>query len=451
MGVIAVPQPERRTGSGHVPAEATALLRFMRLRRALAVMDALGPDESANPAARRLRATILVELSWYPDADEVLRQVPRAGADDEQLDRLRARVTLGVGDTAAAVAATTALVRRYPGSVLAWCTHAQALHADGAGEEARRAVRRAAQIGPADLDVVDAALVIEAFDVARPVLEANLRGGTEALARFQQALLRLQQDGDVAMSQAALDAGRRLDPDHPYGWLVDATLLVVRGDREAAIRAVDRARAELDGPTLRVLRAMLYEAEGRFDEALEDVEQALRHQPGLPDALALRASLLAGRGDWAGVVRDTSRVLDRKPGDLEARTLRATAHLERGQTGLARRDAQAVLAAEPRNGEALLLRARASFAEGGYPQALREVNEAIAVQGQTPENLLWRIWVLVRLGGHHSEAVRDVRTILRIDPGNAAARQLLEAEKTARGEQWSGLANTIGRFFRGLS
>ena len=449
-GGSGVSQQNSRPSTTQVLAEANSLLESMRLRSALGLLDSIGPERERRAEILQLKAFILVQLGYFADAGAVLDQITGPGNNDEEYARLRVHVTLGLGDTVKAVSESTALLRRYPSSVPGWCVHADALAADGAGEAARGALLKAAEIGKTDLDVVNTALTIEDFDVARMVLDAHQRMSPDALGHFLQALIELTVNGDSGACQTELDAGRRLDADHPFGSFIAASLLVSRGDREAAIRAIDRALSELDGPALRTIRGLLYQDEGRFDEALHEADFALGHTPYSLEALTLRAGLLARRGAWSAVVRDASRVLDKNPDHTEARILRAMAHLEQQRTELARRDAAAILAVNPHDGDALFLQAKISFAEGAYPQALKEINEAIAVQGETVEKLLLRIWVQVKMGGQHAAAVRDIKAILRIDPGNAMGLKLLNAEKEARASQWGNLAKAIGRVFRGL-
>lgn len=120
---------------------------------------------------------------------------------------------------------------------------------------------------------------------------------------------------DLAGSLADAREAVRLSPESALAHNALAVALAVNNDSQGAMVAWDRA-LELDStnPNARASRAQEYLRQGRLTEAEQDIAEALRIAPRLPDAQFARARLRMMRSDFAGAIADIDRALALAPG-----------------------------------------------------------------------------------------------------------------------------------------
>ncbi len=136
-------------------------------------------------------------------------------------------------------------------------------------------------------------------------------------------------------------------------------------------QAINRIRPGI--PEVDLQLATCYEAEGRYDLAMQAVERSLERRPGFAAAIAKRAEILHGRGDVAeahAVIDEAVEAGQRDAGSLALRA-RLAAVLRRDDE--ARKDIEAVLAMDdvaPQTRSAVLFEAAAlEERAGNHPAA----------------------------------------------------------------------------------
>ncbi len=86
---------------------------------------------------------------------------------------------------------------------------------------------------------------------------------------------------------------------------------------DEAVKDLDEAvKLDPDDLGLVLMRARLYHAEGRNALAQQDVERVLQTRPDVLPAIELRSSILAAMGKFAEAVRDISELLKKEPDNI---------------------------------------------------------------------------------------------------------------------------------------
>ena len=229
---------------------------------------------------------------------------------------------------------------------------------------------------------------------------------------------------------AALDDGS-LKLNAPLASTYRGLALLAQKDRDGAIRAFNNAIGS--GGAAR--RAHLGLAEvlaqgGEFDDALAQVESALRAAPEDADAWLAKGRLLARRGDFkqAGVALDTARrhaagkLTAGDYGGLLASLVEA--RIANGDTKGAHATLGELANAAPDSPLVHLLTARVAMVEQDYSLAVTEAQKVVAAAPQLPLARLV-LGSALMAGGNYNQAEVQLAELVRLAPENPEARKLL--------------------------
>ncbi|HVI79363.1 MAG TPA: tetratricopeptide repeat protein [Candidatus Acidoferrum sp.] len=178
--------------------------------------------------------------------------------------------------------------------------------------------------------------------------------------------------------------------------VTDAQDQLQKGDVAGAKRSVD-AVLQLDPtfwPALYV-RAQIYSHEGKYDLALKDCNEALRHDRSVVEAALLRANINARLGKHAEALKEYNYLISLHPRNVTlARVMsdrawfRATcpnASFRNGQQAV--KDAKAACSIMTWKDESMIDTLAAAYAEtGDFNSAIQYVSQALAVKGISPNN-----------------------------------------------------------------
>jgi tetratricopeptide (TPR) repeat protein len=92
----------------------------------------------------------------------------------------------------------------------------------------------------------------------------------------------LASHGSMAAAREALSAALHADPGLAEGWAIMGQLAYESADLVSAIDALDRAIALHDAPEMRYNRAVVHQAAGHPDAAVEDLNAVLASADGMP-------------------------------------------------------------------------------------------------------------------------------------------------------------------------
>lgn len=202
--------------------------------------------------------------------------------DDRNLRFIDASVRSLTGDTEGAEATLRALVDEEPGLLPAWMSLIRIVASDSQRlEEASGLVDEALAVAPdsGDLNWAKAGILEKSGDVdgAIAIYEAMYKANSAnpVIANNLASLLSTH-TGDPASIQRAEVIARRLRGStvpayqDTYGWIAH-----LRGDHDEALVELEKAATALpDDPAVLYHLAMVYDAVGRADEALEQLQKA---------------------------------------------------------------------------------------------------------------------------------------------------------------------------------
>ncbi len=207
-------------------------------------------------------------------------------------------------------------------------------------------------------------------------------------ARYLLALCH-HRAGEWQMAKDLLTACLGARPDFFWPRLFLASAECALGDipaAEADFKTVlGKVGDDLLGRWLvRVSRGALRVQQKRWDDALVDLEEAIRLRPEAVEAYVTLAQAHAKRERYAAAVAVLSRALERHPDDPELYHNRAQMHMERGDSKAARADFEQAIAHERHVGSVPQLvsavlspAAPKSAREPGYWVALRLANDYV--------------------------------------------------------------------------
>jgi tetratricopeptide (TPR) repeat protein len=320
-----------------------------------------------------------------PDAEEHLASL-----------LLRARAELQLGRREAALALSAEAMQRFPESPEASWARAMLLVEEEKHEEAREVLDDA--LSRSDLSP-DAGRL---FEFQRAELDSRAGRHEEAIARLR----------------ALVDE----DPGDAHAWrgLLQAAAAAGRGaDAAAFLEAA--AERDPESPLLRGLKAELYVAEGRFDEAeVELLAIVAQHdQPGSRYALA---RFYAARGEPARAATVLEDALDLHPDAPRLAAYLAEQRIDAGDLAGARETWNRFRRIEPRDPHVEYLRARLLLAEGEAGEAA-EILRAVVSETDAGYTQFWLGRALEESGDGRGAARRYGLALIRdrADPAAPAA------------------------------
>lgn len=170
----------------------------------------------------------------------------------------RGDVRAGLGDDEGALADFSYALELSPGFVDAYLYQASLLFELGRVDEAQRAV--------------DGGLALEPDNASLLAISGQLAAAAG--------------ESDAALQ--TFDRVLSLDPTSEAAWAGRATIAFERGDLTGAIADLGEALAQADSAPLRYNRAAALIADGRWDEALADLNRAIELDPTDPEAISER-------------------------------------------------------------------------------------------------------------------------------------------------------------------
>jgi len=156
------------------------------------------------------------------------------------------------------------------------------------------------------------------------------------LPRLEAARLRLKHGRDLDHAELDLEAARALAPENPRAHLLWAMLCQEQGRVEEAIRSLEEAVAlKRDFLEARGRLASLYVQQGRLPEAERQYKTLLAYQPdSVPPRLQL-AEVHEKQGQLESAERELRRLLDDHPESVQVRQRLAAFYERTGRPELA--------------------------------------------------------------------------------------------------------------------
>lgn len=401
----------------------------------------VAPD---NPRVLQLAGAVEFERGSLLQAEDHLgRAVGRAPGLDVAR-RLLALVHLRRSEPGKALTVLQPLLERPDAGAAVWSMKAQAHVQQGELQEAEAAFAQAAKADPDD-PRTQAALAVSKV----------LRGDTDAgLAQLRSltadadssvadlpliATLVRKRDYDGALK--AIDVLEAKQPDRPVAANLRARVLLAQGDREAAVRAFERALQIQPSffPAAAAL-AQIALADKRPQDAQAIVDKVLAADPKNSQALIASAALKARAGaNRDEIVAMFTRAIQQVPTDAAPRLALINYQLAQKEVKAALGTAQHSVATLPEHAGLLDALGRAQAAAGDTQQAVSSFNKLVQLMPNSPAPYL-RLADVNWAAKNPDATIQALRRALTIAPGHLPAQRALVDAYLAQGKPTDALA-----------
>lgn len=232
--------------------------------------------------------------------------------------------------------------------------------------------------------------VADAIATLKGLLDSQELSDPEILA-----LARLQaRSGDPEGAFKTLEPIQTQNPDDPKAKVVEAEILLIKGDELLAARLMDRL-IERDPEFIeaRLLRVRYFLNSGYPDVAEQDISSLTGKNARLPEVVVMHARILGKLDKHEEAAERLTQFLDESPDDIEAQAQLAEAKLSLGKTSEAQDLVNKVLRLQARSPRALYVRARILEVQGDKRGAEENYGYALSADpGFAPAlSRLWRM------------------------------------------------------------
>jgi lipoprotein NlpI len=162
-------------------------------------------------------------------------------------------------------------------------------------------------------------------------------------------------------------------------------------------------------------RAVSYSKIGKFDEAMDDANAALKIMPDWPDLLLLRGALYLHERDYSHSLDDFDAAIRLKADSAEAHAARADVRLAQGDAAAAITDLDLAISLKPYLPGFYIAHGRSFLAMGKTTEATADFNEAIRRDPKDAAAYYGR-WLADYKHDRLADGVSDLRTSLSLRP-----------------------------------
>ncbi|MEX1042004.1 MAG: tetratricopeptide repeat protein [Pirellulaceae bacterium] len=241
------------------------------------------------------------------------------------------------------------------------------------------------------------------------------------MLHFLKGRLLLLPEGDRDQAIKSIEKSIELlegsDEQLSQALMISATLT---DDREQQLKRLGRA-IEADENNANAFRArglMYLEAE-EYEKAMEDLKVVVDRSPGDLTALQAYAETFVRMEKFDEAIKLVDGVVDANPNAPVGYLLRARLKVLADDTKGALEDLDQVLVMAPRSIPALMMRAGLYFESEDVDSAIADTNRVLRLDGNNVQAILLRS-TLYAAQEKYTEAIRDLETILRQDDDNYA-------------------------------
>lgn len=195
-------------------------------------------------------------------------------------------------------------------------------------------------------------------------------------------------------------------------------LFAARQELDRALRDFDRADGLAEA---RRQKALILKAQGKTDEALEELQQALRADPKCVAAYHDRGRIFLERKNYNQAFAEGQNLLMVQANSVGGQLLIAEIRFEAGDFTGAAADFARVIELDPRNSVARIGLGRILMRKGDVEAAMRELDLAIALNPSYGSSAYLYRGVLRMQKRDRTGAIRDFSDCIRINGGHVSA------------------------------
>ena len=405
-----------------------AYVRQGKIDRALEPINLAIQEHPDDPGTYYRRANLLSRANYFSRALDDYSQSLQI--DPEFFNALigRAVVHQELGNYTQAIADFSRVITLQPDLAPIYVSRAEAWLLDGNGNAALEDLNQALRLSP---DYADALYKRAEWRLHGGALEPARQDINQILTRYPKHTLAQLFEADALVHtgkwEEALNAYQKVLTANPSaeGYRRRAQAFILLGRAEDALSDLDKAiRMQPEGLALRYVRADLLESMGRFSDALTDIEHVLRSQPGSPKARIKKGVLLVRLGRDKDAEVQLRTAWEDNPSFAPACQALADFYLETGRADQASLVAGEGVAKYPGQAGFYVVRGRVNASQKFYSNALSDLRRALELNPRLPAAILERGALYLRMGDY-SAAYRDAQAALNLDGKSYAARLLI--------------------------
>ncbi len=353
-------------------------------------------DEEERIRALRILASFYYGRARFEEAEATLQRALEARPEDLELIYLLARFYLSRGEKEKADGMIELATQARPDEVEPYLILSRYRFQTGEKELALEALDRALEVDPGN-DAVR-------LERAERVVDLGVKRGPRERIREAREVVQQVLERDAASSEA-LGLQGKLD--------------LLEGRTEDAVRSLRQAiQLRPDWPPLRALLGSALFFEGDFLAAREELERALGLDPALLEARIVLTRTYAGLGKHSLVVAEGESVLLQRPRDHAMRLLVAQSLLTQRQMDEAIDQLDQIPEAE-RDLRTLFTYGRVFATKGDRVQARRFYLQAETMAPGNPE-ILYKLLELDRREGRLEQSMARIEKALASSPNSSA-------------------------------
>ena len=279
----------------------------------------------------------------------------------------------------------------------------------------------------------------------------------ESKTQAMLMLINLLGDKDAAGAEARRALVGRLLADHRAkvaeliaaancrelgtGWhIIYERLDEVKEAMRLAMLAIARGGSRSDVAAAYNNRGMAYTYQGKFEQAIADLDEAIRLQPNYPDAYGNRGNAYTNQGQLVQAFTDYNQALILRPNDPATYNNRGNAYFHKRNLNLAISDFDQALHLRPNYPAAYNNRGMTYTYQGKFEQAIADLDEAIRLQPNYPDAYGNRGNAYANQG-QLVQAIDDYNQVLILRPSDPATYNNRGSAYLAKGELGPAIAD----------
>jgi tetratricopeptide (TPR) repeat protein len=308
-------------------------------------------------------------------------------------------------------------------------------------EEALRSASAAIDAGWKDADVFEtagwAAYSLDRPGAARDHFNRALKLDEDLVSALSGRALALQENDELEQARADLSHAINIDSDDPSLYAMRAEIQIGLGHLEEAQRDVGRARELAPRePEHAVDLARLLMVQGEIDEALDALESGTAEEDAALETLLLRSHLRLLGGDSDGAKRDAIRASNAYPDEAFAFVQLVHVEMAEGNLKLAQKAADRAVRLDPSLPDGYLVRGSVRQMLGEAAEANEDLERARQAPAELPMFLLGPFYDRLDQTGYDASMANMLQQYAQMgQPGGATGQTAGQSASDAQQAQ----------------
>ena len=164
-------------------------------------------------------------------------------------------------------------------------------------------------------------------------------------------------------------------------------------------------------------RGYAYYVTGKFDQAIQDFDQAMRLNPSFAPVFSLRGNAFYGKAAYDRAILDFDEAIRLDPSVANDFNNRGNAYYSKATYDRAIQDYDEAIRLNPSFADAFKNRGNAYYAKGNYDRAIQDYDEAIRLKPGVAEIFSYRGRAYTQKG-NYDRAIQDYDEAIRLDPSS---------------------------------